>query len=220
TSVTALCLDTVSRSSHEWAKDAEALFVAALTVLLARGLLGVGRTTMTRSTFGRQPREHVRGGAAGWRSRKKDLERPNGGEYLIVPGPHVYEATVDGALEQRIIKVVRGWGRQPAARELPFAPTVFDLVRAIVPRDYHPGDRLVRLAQNDAAARELGTLHGGKFATKRKFIPDSAYVGRMRDENQAVRALQEALWQSQPDFCRYMRAAIKSGIASQTLDID
>jgi hypothetical protein len=215
-SITMLRLDAVARWPHEWNEDA--LFAATLTLLLVRGLLGVGRTGVTRSTFGGRPRECVRGRATGWLRPRKTSKQAVGGEYLIVPGPNAGGAAVDGVLERCIVQVVTEWAKQPAARELPLAPTVFDLVRAIVPDALHPGDRLVLMVQNDAAARELGTIRGGFFTTKRKFIPNPAHSGRLRDEGQVVRALQNALWRSQPDFCRRMYDGIGRGIASRMTD--
>lgn len=216
-SIAVLCLDAVPRWPYEWNKAATDLFAAVLTLLLAQGALGVGRTTVIRSTFGRQSKEHVRScrnSRLYWRKSSKQQS----GEYLLIPGSNVDAATVDGVLEQQIMKVVVEWAQQPAARELPVAPTVVDLAHILITDAYYPGDRLVRMVQDDAGARELGTISGGFFETKRKFVPNPTYVGRLKDEGEVIRALQEALWQSQLGLCSHMFDSIECAISSRTLD--
>jgi hypothetical protein len=180
---------------------------------------------MTRSIFGGPPREYVRRVSVGWfllpalrRLWKKASRKLAECEYLVVPGPDLDVAVVDGALEQRIVKVVRGWADQPAARDLPFAPTVFDLVQAIVPFSVEPGDWVVRMVQEDAIARELGTMRRRALVAKRKFIPNPVYIGRLREEGQAVLALREELAGAQPGFVRHMVAGIERAISSRMSD--
>lgn len=47
------------------------------------------------------------------------------------------------------------------------------------------------MVQDDAAARELRPIRRRLLVGNRKLIPNQVYVGRLRDEGQTGRALQE-----------------------------
>jgi hypothetical protein len=150
---------------------------------------------MTKATWGRSPREYV--------------------EYLILPGPNI-EAAIDGALEQRMVQVVTGWVKQPAPQGRPITPTISELVGTVAQYGDYPGDSLVQMVQNDAAARGLCRIRLRVLGTKRELVPNLSHVGEFRDEGRVVRALQGELERSQPDFVRHMYAEFRRGIASQT----
>jgi hypothetical protein len=235
-SITALRIDGVSRWPSEWDKDATAALAASITVLIARDLIQVGRMKLFKSTFGGTLREFTRGGSSLHHTARRFLspfmsakarqsfdevqQWIREGNYLLLPGSNTAEVeTVDGMLENRILEVVYQWKGQSAAGDLPLAPTIYDLVRALVKPSVEPSDDFARQVQNDAAKRDLCTVHGLP-ALKRRIKPNPTYISKMQEESKLVHDLMKELAQLQPDFVRRLYADISFALSSRTIHME
>lgn len=154
-------------------------------------------------------------------------------KYVLEPGPLADLDDPDGALEERLMAAVRQWPeRTPASavkiRRLAVSwqipprqgVEVDRLLAAIFDSDERdPYHQLVMLVEEDVLARGLCRRSdllptGGRAA----YEIQPPHADRMREESEAVHALQAQLARTHPDLLRALRYAIDTGIESRQVD--
>ena len=153
--------------------------------------------------------------------------RYDSSKYLLVPGPRTGQATLDGALEVRLLTVVteahfQDLDDRAAVKLLTtawhFPPKTGIEVQSVLERLYEhdepdPAGWLLDLVRADVTGRDLCLHERREGLTLQRVAPQ--HLDRMRVEAGEIQVLWETLAQAHPDFIRTLRRQITDGILAR-----
>lgn len=174
------------------------LFQTALVGLLARGLIQIS-----------QYQQYVARGRGEFR-HSQDL-------YVFTACEETDLASIDGALERRILLVLRSWAARKGgeALEWPNGPPVYMLIRAIYDKDVSsPTQWVFDLVADDAVARAWGQFKGWP---RKRFKPDETHEERLRSERAIIDGLSSRFAQQQPDLSQTLAVQINEAVGSRQI---
>jgi hypothetical protein len=148
--------------------------------------------------------------ARGWGEFKRGQDL-----YVFTATAAADSASIAGALERRLLLVLRSWAARMGdeALEWPAGLPVFELIRAVYEKDVSAPEHWVfDLVAQDAAARGWGRLAGGPG---QHFEPDPAHEARLRSERDIVNGLCSRFARQQPVLSRILTDQIHSAVVSR-----
>ncbi len=194
-SVTAILLHPPARSPRSliyWSRYAVELILTSMVSLLAGGQIVMTQAVMHRwvlgMRWGREPK-------VGW---------------FLVPGPHVEAGEEVGALERRIVRAVREWPKQRAARTWPQGIPSHRVATALVEHvRWNPGRWVYQVVERDAKGR-------GLLPIERAGWQDVWAV--LEREGAMVEAWLQELSAAHPDAVREWRSDLWRGLSFMEWD--